>query len=210
MKALKSTFASPDADFHQRASSDELRDTHRPVLGSFFDVTNPMEAAETAAPASVGDARNRKSPPRTDSRSERPPRPSGCERPFEQPLPWRLGGRVENRWRDGPGTGKRLCGGGSEPRRGTKPMGEMERPSPGHGGRANQTRRQMKALKSTFTSSRCTSLPNAHRGTNRGKRTGWSSDRSLGALRTDDGRHRSDPMAPAHGFRRGIVARRRA
>jgi hypothetical protein len=34
MKALKSTFASPDADFHQRASSDELRDTHRPVLGS--------------------------------------------------------------------------------------------------------------------------------------------------------------------------------
>jgi hypothetical protein len=30
-------------------------------------------------------------------------------------------------------------------------MGETERPSPGHGGRANQTRRWMKALKSTFT-----------------------------------------------------------
>jgi len=37
------------------------------------------------------------------------------------------------------------------PRRGTKPMGDMERPSPGHGGRTNPTRRRMKALKSTFT-----------------------------------------------------------
>jgi len=122
------------------------------VLGSFFDVTNPMEAAEPAAPASVGDTRTRSSPPgQTPSRHDHHDlrvvnaRSSNHSRGA-------LGGRIANRRRDGPGTGKRLCGGRSEPRRGTKPMGEMERPSPGHGGRANQTRRQMKALKSTFTS----------------------------------------------------------
>lgn len=51
---------------------------------------------------------------------------------------------------------------------------------------------------------RCPLFTNEHRAANRRRRSGRSSDRTEDALQTDDGGHRSDSMAPAHGFRCGI------
>lgn len=51
---------------------------------------------------------------------------------------------------------------------------------------------------------RCQLFANEHRVANGGRRSGRSSDRTEHAPQTDDGGRRSDPMAPAHGFRCGI------
>jgi hypothetical protein len=83
-------------------------------------------------------------------------------------------------------------------------MGEKERPNPGHGGRTNPTRRRMKALKSTFTAPGAALYRTSAERRTTGNAPARSSDQVGWRLRTDDGGHRSDPMTPAHGFRRRI------
>jgi hypothetical protein len=149
----------------------------RTVLGSFFDVRNPMEAAARGAPTSVGcDEGRRLLPGQTPNRQHhRDPRAASA----------RTLHRSRGRRSDGckPGEGCRGRRQAPERRRGESLGGEQS-PWEKRNVRALatglgriQTRQRMKALKSTFTSFGAHLFKLGRRATNRGRRAVRSSDR---------------------------------